>query len=119
MFPLLDRASAELQIHMADKQISKAMVTSGHIDVVLEEDDGEYEKGDTFLSFHHQAARPISRKTMLTDYLSAWLKRCVIPSPPHDGITPLEIFPGVELVHRTLLGLLLLWFAEFRADSGP
>jgi len=104
---------------MVDKHISKTIVTSGHMDVVLNEDEGEYEKGDTFLSFHCLAARPISRKAMLAGYLSVWLKRCVIPSPPHDGITPLTIFLGVELVHGKLLGLLLLWFAEFRADSGP
>ena len=104
---------------MVDKHISKTMVTSGHMDVVLDEDEGEYEKGDMFLSFHCQAARPISRKAMLAGYLSAWLKRCVIPSPPYDEITPRAIFLAVQLVHGKFLGLLLLWFAEFRADFGP
>jgi len=31
-----------------------------HGDVVLEEDDGIYEKGDTLKSFHHQARQLIS-----------------------------------------------------------
>ena len=33
-----------------------------HGDVVLKEDNGIYEKGDTLKSFHHQAHQPISRK---------------------------------------------------------
>ena len=37
------------------------MRAQNHEDVVLEEDDGEYERGDVFLSFHRQASRQISR----------------------------------------------------------
>jgi len=71
------------------------MASSGHDDIVYEEDDEEYEKGDTFLSFHRQARRPLSRKTLLVGYLSAWLKKCVILSPTHNGISPMKISPVV------------------------
>ena len=36
-----------------DKRIAKAMKAGGHEDVVLEEEDGEYERGHIFLSFHY------------------------------------------------------------------
>ena len=90
---------------MDDKQIASVMKTSKHEDVVLEEDDGDYEQGDIFLSFHRQASRPISRKALSVGSLSAWLNRCVIPSRPHDGITPLVIFSAVHLVYGRSLGL--------------
>ena len=37
-------------------------------DMILEEEDGPYEKGDILLSFHHQARRPMSRKALLADF---------------------------------------------------
>ena len=42
----------DLQTLMEDNQIAKVIKTSGHEDIVFEEDNGEYKKGDTFLSFH-------------------------------------------------------------------
>jgi len=55
-------------------------------DILLEEDEGIYEKGDTFKSFHHQAYQPISRKALLAGFLSISLKRCVVSSLLHDAI---------------------------------
>ena len=96
LFPVLDGILKDLQLLVEDAQIANMMVWSGHEDIVLDEDDGEYEKGDIFFSFHRQAGHPLSRKAMLAGYLSAWLKKCVIPSPPHNGITPLAIFPAIQ-----------------------
>ena len=45
--------------------------------MILEEDDGPYEKGDILWSFHHQARRSMSRKALLADFLSVWLKLLV------------------------------------------
>ena len=42
----------------------------------------------------------------MAGHLSTWLKRCVIPSPPHDGITPFVSFSTIQLVYRQSLGLL-------------
>ena len=106
LFPVMDGPLENLQTLVADRQIAKAIKAGGHEDIVLEEDDCKYERGDTFLSFHFQASRLISRMTLLAGYLSAWLKRCVIPSLPHDGITPLLILPIIQLVHRHSLSLL-------------
>ena len=75
-------------------------------DIVLEEDDGTYEKGDILRSFHHQARRPTSRKALLAGFLSVWLKRCVVPSPSSDIVLLTVLLPVVRLVHGRSLGLL-------------
>jgi len=77
-----------------------------HRDVVLEEDDGIYEKGDTPNSFHHQARQPISQKAHLAGFLSVWLKRCVVPSSSNDAYLMTALLLAVRLVHSRSLGLL-------------
>ena len=77
-----------------------------HEDIILEEDDDIYEKGDTLKSFHHQAHQRISQKALLASFLSVWLKRYVVSSPPHDIILPTALLPAVHLVHGRSLGLL-------------
>jgi len=74
--------------------------------MILEEDDGTYEKGDILRSFHHQARRPMSRKALLAGFLSVWLKRCVVPSPSSDVVFPAVLLSAVRLVHGRSLGLL-------------
>ena len=74
-------------------------------DIVLEEDDGIYEKSDILRSFHHQAYQPMSRKALLAGFLSIWLKRCVVPSTSSDVILLTVLLSAVHLVSS--LGLLL------------
>ena len=74
-------------------------------DIVLEEDNSIYEKGDILRSFHHQARQPMSRKALLAGFLSVWLKRCVVPSPSSD-VLPTVLLSTVRLVHSRSLGLL-------------
>ena len=57
-------------------------------DLILEEDDGPYEKGNILRSFHHQAPRPMSRKALLVGFLLVWLKRRVVPSSSGNVILP-------------------------------
>jgi len=59
---------------VADVDIEAMMVVSGHDDVVLEKDDGIYEKGDKFKKFHRQARQLMSRQALLAGFLSVWLK---------------------------------------------
>ena len=103
---MVDGPIEDVQALVAEKKIAKAMKVGNYEDIVLEEDDGEHEQGDVFLSFQHQASRLLSRQSLLAGYLSTWLKRCVVPSPPHDDIASLVIFPSVQLVHRCSMGLL-------------
>jgi len=71
LFPIVDGAFEILQIPVLDKRIARAMKAGEHGDVILEEDYGEYQRGETFLSFHHQTSRPIPRQALLVGYLSA------------------------------------------------
>jgi len=81
------------------------MAASGHGDVILDEDDNIYEKGNRFKSFHHQA-KPMSRKALLVGFLSVWLKKYVVPFPLHDRILSLVLFPAVQLAHDKPIRLL-------------
>ena len=105
LFPMVDGPIEDLQALVSEKKIAKVMKVGNHKDVP-EEDDDEHVRGDVFLSFHLQASRPLSQQTLLAGYLSAWLKRCVVPSPPHNGNASLVIYPSIQLVHRCSLGLL-------------
>ena len=80
--------------------------SSGHEDVILDEDDSIYEKSDKFKSFHHQASQTMSRKALLVGFLSVWLKKCVVLSPLHDEILSWVLFPAIQLAHGKPLGLL-------------
>ena len=66
LFPVLDGAPEEVQFPISDDDIIRVMVFSGYEDVVLDEDDGIFEKGNKFKSFHYQASQPMSRKAFLS-----------------------------------------------------
>ena len=82
------------------------MAASECDDVILKKDDEVHEKGDSFKSYHHQAREPLSRPAMLAGFLSVWLKRCVVPFPLRDRISPTMLFLVVQLVYGRALGLL-------------
>ena len=58
LFPTLEKASKEARFRVVEEDILRMMRKHDHRDVVLEEDDGIYEKSDILKSFHH---RPVSR----------------------------------------------------------
>ena len=95
LFSILDDATKEVQFPISDIDINRKMISSGHEDVVLEEDDDIYKKGDRVKSFHLQAKHPISRKALLAGFLSVWLKKYVVPSPQHDEILLWVLLPSV------------------------
>jgi len=53
LFPILDCAPEDNQFPIPKEDIRQKMVSSAHEDVILEKDDGMYEKGDKFKSFHY------------------------------------------------------------------
>ena len=91
---------------VADEDIFQKMKEHAQVDIVLEEDDGIYEKGDILRSFHYQTRRPMSRKAMLASFLSVWLKRCVVPSPSSDVVLPTVLLSAIRLLHKRSLWLL-------------
>ena len=85
---------------MTENNIARMMASSGHGDVILDDDDGIYEKGDEFKSFHLQASQPMSRKALLVGFLSICLNKYVLSSPPHDEILLFLPFTAVHLVYE-------------------
>ena len=53
---------------VTDEDIFRRMQEHFQGDMILEEDDGPYEKGDILRSLHHQARRPISRRALLAGF---------------------------------------------------
>jgi len=72
LFPTLEGIPEEIQVPATDEHITAKMASSGHGDVVLEEDVGAYEIGDSFKSFYHQASRPMSRRALLKMGFYQW-----------------------------------------------
>ena len=107
LFLTLEEAPEEAQFGVVEEDILRMMREHDHIDVILKDDDGIYEKKDTLKSFHHQAHQPISQKALLVSFLLVWLKRCVVSSPSNDAILPTVLLSAVHLVHDRSLGLLL------------
>ena len=53
LFPILDGGAPEdVQFPLSEEDI-RQKISSAHEDIVLEEDDGIYEKGDELKSIHH------------------------------------------------------------------
>ena len=106
LFPCLDGSPEEISFVDIDEEVKTRMKNNGYGNFILEEDIGPYEPGELFKSYHHQDWLPLSRQAILAGYLSLWLKRCIIPSPPRDGISSMACFPAIQLVFGEALGLL-------------
>ena len=70
LFPYQDSTPEEIHALIPDPEIEARMAASGCYDVIFEEDDGVYEKGDFFKSYHHQARQPLSLPAILAGFLS-------------------------------------------------
>jgi len=67
----VDEPFENIHASVTERKIAKVMKAGNHEDVVLEEEDREYERGDVFLSFYHQASISLSRQVPLVGHLSA------------------------------------------------
>jgi len=70
LVPNLENAPEEAHYGVMEEDIFQRMREHIHGDIVLDEDDGIYEKSDVFRSFHHQARQLISWKALLAELLS-------------------------------------------------
>ena len=116
LLPILDGASEDIQFPIPEENIHQKMVSNAHGDVVLEDDDGIYEKGDRFKRFHHQAKHHMSQKALPSGFLLVWLKSCVIP--PHDGIYHGCFSLRSSSFMGNLLAYFLPWSVVFSVVSG-
>ena len=76
-------------------------------------------KPDTvFESFHHQAQVPISDRALLAGFLMLWLKRCVVPTLPHEVIVADVVTRRFCWPTESLSPFFQQWWLEFKVDYG-
>ena len=80
----------------------------------IESNEDTFKSDMVFESFHHQAQIPISDRALLAGFLMLWLKRCVVPTLPHEVIVADVVYPVVLLAHRKSIALLPVMMAKIQ-----
>ena len=68
-----------------------------------------------FESFHHQAKVLMSDRALLAGFLILWLKRCVVPTLPHEVIVTDMVYPAVLLAYGKSIALLPVMVARIQS----
>lgn len=68
--------------------------------------EGGFPTGSHFHSYFHQAKAPLSEKALLAGFFMLRLKRCVVPTLPHEALSLEVVYPAVLLAHGQPLSLL-------------
>ena len=68
-----------------DEEIAERIGTSTS-SYTIESNEDTFKPYVIFESFHHQAKIPISDRALLAGFLMLWLKRCVVPTLPHEVV---------------------------------
>ena len=68
LFPDMENTPEVAHCGIVDEDIFSRMQKHSQGDLIVEEDDGPYEKGDVLRSFHYQARRPMSQKVRLANF---------------------------------------------------
>jgi len=71
-----------------------------------ESNENTFKSYTIFESFHYQAKVLMSNRTLLAGFLMLLLKRCVVPTLPHEVIIADVVYPGVLLAHGKSIALL-------------
>ena len=71
-----------------------------------ESNEDTFKLDTIFESFHHQIRIPISCRALLAGFLMLWLKRCVMPTLPHEVIVADVVYPAVLLAYGKSIALL-------------
>ena len=82
---------------------------------ISDSEEGGFPHGTRFFSYQYWATKPMSNHALLAGFLMLWLKRCVIPSPPHDAIAGEVVYPAVLLAFGVRLALLPAMVADIQA----
>jgi len=72
---------------------------------ITESNDDIFKPNTVFKSFHHQAKVPMSDRALLAGFLMLWLKRCVVPTLPHEVIVADVVYPAVLLAYGKSISL--------------
>jgi len=80
---------------------------SASISSYMKESNEDTFKLDTlFESFHHQTRIPKSDQALLAGFLMLWLKRCMVPTLPHEVIVAIVVYPMAQIAHGKSISLL-------------
>ena len=77
-----------------------------------ESNEDTFKRDMIFESFHHQVRIPISDRALLAGFLMLWLKRCVVPTLPHEVIIVDVVYPAVLLAYGKSISLLPVMVAR-------
>jgi len=82
-----------------DEEIAERISTSTS-SYTTESNEDTFKPDMVFESFHHHVRVPIFGWALLAGFLMLWLKRCVVPTLPHEVIIADVVYPAVLLAHR-------------------
>jgi len=90
----------------SDREIEDRIDQAPEKFYTTESNEDGFDPDLVFESFHHQARTPISDRALLAGFLMLWLKRCVVPTLPHEVIVADVVYPAVLLAHGNPIALL-------------
>ena len=82
---------------------------------MTESNEDTFKPNTVFEIFHHQAKILISDRALLAGLLALWLKRCVVPTLPHEVIVADMMYPTVLLTHGRSISLLQPIMADIQS----
>jgi len=82
----------------ANKEINERISTAVS-SYTTESNEDTFKPDMVFESFRHQAENPISDRAMLAGFLMLWLKKCIMPMPPHEVLALDVVYPVLLLAH--------------------
>jgi len=88
-----------------DEEIAERINVSAS-SYTTESNEDTFRPDTVFESFHHQARVPISDRALLAGFLMPWLKRCVVPTLPHEVIVADVVYLAVLLAYGKSISLL-------------
>ena len=87
----------------ADEEITER-INASTSSYTTESNEDTFKPDTVFESFHHQAR--VSDRATLAGFLMLWLKRCVVPTLPHEVIIADVVYPAVLLAYGKSIALL-------------
>ena len=109
LFPGVNKAT--LMSRLAPSTVEKFFerISASTSSYTTESNEHIFKPDTLFESFHHQARIPISDRVLLASFLMLWLKRCVVPTLPHEVIIADVVYPVFLLAHGKSIALLPAW----------
>ena len=88
-----------------DEEIAER-ISASTSSYTTESNEDTFKPYTVFESFHYQARIPISNRALLAGFLMLWLKRCVVPTLPHEVIVVDVVYLAFLLEHGKSISFL-------------